>query len=61
MVILCSLDLDYAIWLGMEKGSVYKDRDTSTEPYKVEVKWWRPTGSSNDMKELYKNCVNKEQ
>ena len=43
MVIAHSPNQDYAIWLGMEKGSVHQDPDPSMESHIVEVQWWKPT------------------
>ena len=37
MVILHSLEVDCAIWLGMVEGSIHHDPDASTESYKVYV------------------------
>ena len=61
MVIVHSLDLDYSIWLGMTNRSMHQDPDASTESYRGEVDWWRPSCSLEDIKELYKNCLNKNQ
>ena len=46
------------IW---KKGTVHQDINASTKSYKTEVQWWRPTSSFGDMKELYQNCLNKNQ
>lgn len=45
----------------MAKGRTCKDPNASTKYYKVEVHWWRQSCSSKDMKELYKNCLHKNQ
>ena len=62
MVIVQSPDPDCAIWLGRAIGDTYQDSDASTfESYKVEVQWWKPTGTSNVLKVLYRNYLNKNQ
>lgn len=43
ILIIQLLEKYCVIWLGREKGSLYRDPDDMIESYKVEVQWWKPT------------------
>ena len=61
MLIVQSPKWDYAIWLDRENGSVFIYLDVSIDSYKVEIQWWKPMGTSKDLMELYRNCLNENQ
>ena len=60
MLILLSPDKGCVICLGRQKRSVYQDLDATIESYKVEAQsWWKLTRTLKNLKELYRNCLNK--
>ena len=57
MIIVQSLDLDCAILLGNMEGVVYQDLDAVEETFKMGVQWWRTKETSNNLKVLYRICL----